>query len=619
MKVDASGAVQLQLDLFEYYVFWFSYYAVCKDNGFAQGLASGRPRSHSKPSQIRSLGHWVSGLHSPFHQGASASRHDLYLHLLNLYLRHFVQAAHATSRFHMGHTSSSTDISRGDFLLLTFVEFWLRNDDPGPLPASMHASLGPPQLGGFNVGHVPPGIELSDALRLVIHHANSLLKASLEDQSCVLNSEDLQSLNTGSSIHFEYSLHLRVLQRPLYRFIRHTFLFWPSGTPVRQARHVFDVWLDYLQPWNCQVEGKQGISKELNHSEDRKGTRLYSARWQGYLTINYPFYTSLTVRFLEFALKFIHTDPEALLEMTNKILSVLAGSKDLLEFLKKIDTTYHSSTSGRVYHWDGSSLDTDWEEGITLGANRMCNTSHSQALQEKKQLHLFGTNESGAFQAFQILILQSEAEIQFAPPETQKTMFKALEMIRIAGLKVFDAYPICSSLYLHPETQQISPDDNVSRALGRHTCFDVRYRGDWMRRPIESTEVAWLARLLVQLSDLINKKLNLDVHENNVDVHENKRKQEAKAAHEVRSHIALLPAEVTEFDLTQIFKTSRNPLVNLCFTDVVKAIKTFLCRCWLVFCAQLRKKGWRVNLRFLAKKPIVLFLLLLFFWILNKI
>ena len=37
----------------------------------------------------------------------------------------------------------------------------------------------------------------------------------------------------------------------------------------------------------------------------------------------------------------------------------------------------------------------------------------------------------------------------------------------------------------------------------------MQYKGDWMRRPLSSSEVGWLVRLLVLLSDLINAKLGL--------------------------------------------------------------------------------------------------------------
>ena len=49
--------------------------------------------------------------------------------------------------------------------------------------------------------------------------------------------------------------------------------------------------------------------------------------------------------------------------------------------------------------------------------------------------------------------------------------------------------------------------------LRRSRPQDVRYRGDWMRRPVGSNEVGWLVRLLLALSDRLNHALYLDGRE----------------------------------------------------------------------------------------------------------
>ena len=46
-------------------------------------------------------------------------------------------------------------------------------------------------------------------------------------------------------------------------------------------------------------------------------------------------------------------------------------------------------------------------------------------------------------------------------------------------------------------------------ALKRGGWQDLHYKGDWMRRPIGSNEIGWLVRLLLHLSDLLNRALYL--------------------------------------------------------------------------------------------------------------
>lgn len=613
IKVD--GALHLQLDLFEYYIFWFAYYAASFND---QGSLKGFPAiKRSQSSRKRSLGRWVSGLHHPFHHHGSsstASRYGLYLQLLHLYLVHFVQPHQFTG---VVHNPGTTDISRGGFLLLTLMEFWLMQDDPWPLQAS--------QLGAIRIVYTPPSAELCDAVRLVVDYGIGLLKASIERQCMSYEAAALVASSRVSGfrsfpgapalssplrmgIDIDFALDLRLLQRPLYRFISRAFLYWPAGISVMQARYLVDVWLDYMQPWNIDFEGKPGTSTEFKHSEYRASARGYSAMWQGYVTKNYPFYTTLVVRFLEFALKSVRLNLEVVLEMTAKILGVLAGSKDLLEFLKKIDLAFYT-VSGRLDHGHGSFGEMDWEESSPTSNNKVHDIFAPQGPHERAQPRLFGTGESGAFQAFQMLILQSEVEMQFASLETQRTISKALEYLKDAGLKVFDSHLLSSSIALHPDIDMITPVENESRALGRHTCFDVKYRGDWMRRPIESTEVAWLARLLVKLSDSINNKLDLVRCDDS---------QEASTSYEGNPQMDVFPPEVRELNVTELLKTSRNPIVNLSFSDIAKEMRAFLLRCWIVLCVQLRRQGLRVNLRFMARKPAVVFLLLLLFWMLKR-
>ena len=50
----------------------------------------------------------------------------------------------------------------------------------------------------------------------------------------------------------------------------------------------------------------------------------------------------------------------------------------------------------------------------------------------------------------------------------------------------------------------------MQQGLRRGQWADVRYRGDWMRRPIASNELAVLVRTLLWISDALNRSLGLD-------------------------------------------------------------------------------------------------------------
>lgn len=48
------------------------------------------------------------------------------------------------------------------------------------------------------------------------------------------------------------------------------------------------------------------------------------------------------------------------------------------------------------------------------------------------------------------------------------------------------------------------------QSLRRGTWQQLQYKGDWIRRPLSSSEIGWLVRLLLLMSHLLNHSLHLD-------------------------------------------------------------------------------------------------------------
>ncbi|KAI5074827.1 hypothetical protein GOP47_0010788 [Adiantum capillus-veneris] len=425
-KVSNVGGLQLQLDLFEYYMFWFAYYAAsCEDYGSAQS-ASGT--KHNR----RSFSHWVSGVHpTSTHHSTKPNtlRYALYLQLLHLYLTHFVQLHHFSG---MVHIPGTTSLSQGGFLFLTTLEFWLMKDDSWPLQTS--------QLGVTTTGFTHSGLEL-DAVRLIVNHSNNLLKASLDTQhgTCeagslvaagrgsgfplFVGSRAFCSLTRGSGTNLP---NFQLLQRPLYRFISRAFEYWPAGISVKQAWYLVDLWVDYMQPWFSDVDEKSAAMVDDTHKHGRRG---FSAMWKGYVTKNDPFYTTLVVHFLYFALKYVSSNLEPVLEMTAKVLGTLAESKDLLGLLRKVE----SAVVAKMDIEHVLSTDIDWEERAPSNESNLSYSLSPAPSQEMQRSCLFALGEGGAFHTFQMLVLQCEAEIQFVAPESQRNRLNARAARRRKG------------------------------------------------------------------------------------------------------------------------------------------------------------------------------------------
>jgi len=123
----------------------------------------------------------------------------------------------------------------------------------------------------------------------------------------------------------------------------------------------------------------------------------------------------------------------------------------------------------------------------------------------------------------QALFMRAELEIQASSSEKPPLSAQALESVKDVARKIFDLHTLespsgvfqpayCQSpLASQPDNYNGRDASATNRSLGlqRHSWQDVKYKGDWMRRPIESTEVAFLARWFVRVSDAINTTLGL--------------------------------------------------------------------------------------------------------------
>ncbi|KAH6558765.1 hypothetical protein KP509_1Z046500 [Ceratopteris richardii] len=299
IKPIPGGPSQVQLDTFEYFFFWFAFYAVCKhDRGGGDSSKEQQCKEASDSKvQKKSFPNWVSGLHNHRHSltnwsiihHASHQKNtnvpplDPYLQLLQLYLTHYVPVSSSIRDYPSFARSEYDKASLGagaclpyrtEFLLQTLTEFWLPNTD-------------------FSNAEdfVPPNLQLTNALRMLVNHINTLNPAF-----------------SGGGTSFTWS---HIMQKPLYVFIRRAFKTWTSVTPVEKASRVVDVWLDFLQPW--ALNETMTTNSEVTASGEK-----FTENWHNFVSHNYVFYTNLTIYFLEFALKHVQRNVEAVLQMTSK-------------------------------------------------------------------------------------------------------------------------------------------------------------------------------------------------------------------------------------------------------------------------------------------------------------
>ncbi|KAF7828442.1 sphingomyelin phosphodiesterase 4 [Senna tora] len=609
-----GSSYQIQLNVFEYYFFWFAYYPVCKGNSENSDHVS------VKSARRFRLENWTSSIpgFSNTKRGVEQKAEcNLYLRLVYAYLRAFVPTydlnSHQPYRSSLLHYPTGYDgtvMMRAEFLVDTFIHFWLVDNDFSPLPVNVCNSFGVSFPFQSVLGETPPTPGLGEVVKLFVKCLNCSTVTAFEGHE---NSEYCGSprWRTTGSLDTMKSKDLTSkfpsvrslgywnprIQRPLYRFLLRTFLFCPVATSIKNASQVFHVWINYMEPWTINWDEFSELDAITNGcpSNQRKENSLsgsggYTPGWQDYVLSNYLYYSSLVMHFIGFAHRFLHSDVEIIVQMVLKVLDTLTTSKELIDLLKNVDTLFHSRQAGSSKSMLSNLLRyvpvireqlQDWEAGL-------CETdADGSFLHENwnKDLRLFADGEDGGQQLLQLFILRAEAELQAISGDNLIPSLQCIDSLKLKLGCLFDGHTIMSSSSSpEPRQHQQSHDEIFKpRRAGNNAFSDIKYKGDWMKRPISNDEIAWLAKLLVRLSAWLNESLGL-------------------------SQAGSSPVESTYVEVS-------TDVTHVCGPS--EALKVFFCTVgsWLLFLGAaslelMRKYGLRVNLRMLASKKIVMVLIL---------
>ncbi|KAG8476104.1 hypothetical protein CXB51_032868 [Gossypium anomalum] len=615
VKEDAvqGSLCQIQLNVFEYYLFWFAYYPVCKGN--MENLDS---NSVKRSSKFR-LENWTRSIRgfsgSSKREMEQKFEGNLYIQLLYAYLRAFVPifdlGAHQPYRSSILNYSLKCDgsvIVRAEFLVNVFVHYWLVDNDFSPVPVNVCKSFGVSFPFRSMLGEIPPTSGLGEVVKLFVKYLNlsSVMSTDGFDNiecnesprwrvSGGFDSGDLVSLSPSVCSVGSWNSWI---QRPLYRFILRTFLFSPVGTSMKNTSQVFSVWVSYMEPWTISLDDFaeldvviNGSSKDVRNQETESQNSGYSPVWQAFVLSNFLYYSSLVMHFIGFAHKFLHTDPEVIAQMVLKVISLLTSSKELVDLIKNVDVVFHSkqavsskSALNSLYRIVPSIREQlkDWEDGL-------CESdADGSFLHENwnKDLKLFSDGEDGGQRLLQLFILRAEAELQggdIAHAHSLQIIDSLKEKVSyLFGGSTVKPIPISPELRQpqHTRNELFKP-----RRVGNQTSANVTYKGDWMKRPISDDEVAWLAKLLIWLSSWLNESLGLNGPEDN------------------------------DVGSKWFYVNIPGDAVNLNASGEI--VKTLVCLIgsWLLMMGTtttrlMRKHGFRINLRVLASKKVVMVLLI---------
>ncbi|KAK9142907.1 hypothetical protein Syun_012307 [Stephania yunnanensis] len=628
-----EGCFQVHLNVFGYYMFWFSYYPVCRGNTEnPNAVVVGKTRRSKLENWTSSLTVLAGATRVP----GQKKELTLYMRLLCAYLLAFLPNYRSDPnqpyRSSLLHYSSGLDdsfLKQTEFFVHALIQFWLIDNDFSPLPLNASQTAGVSLPLRVVLG-TPPTPGLGEVVGLFVKYLNSSLNAgpNVSEHAEYALSSPLRFSGYGDIMKsMAYVTHVSsgtsgstwnsFVRRPLYRFILRTFLFCPMGTSIKNASQIFSLWITYLEPWNIGLEDfseldvlneKFGASKRnsKNSSQVDKNVKdkcesVYTSAWEGYVLYNYLYYSSLVMHFLGFAHKFLHVNPVAIIHMVLKVLNVLTSSMELVQLMKKVDAAFHSRTSvassprlDGLYKFVPSIREQlkDWEEGL-------CETdADGSFLPENwnQDLRLLNEGTDGGHHLLQLLVLRAESEVHAISGDNLGENLQALDSLKAQMSRLFGDSFEKPALFASEQQCQYKRDDIFKPRRAGNQTLEVKYKGDWTWRSISNCEVAWLARLLGQLSDWLNKILGLSQGPSN--------------------HVSHTWTYV-DFPNDAIEKVG----------GPKEAIKVLLCSLgrWLlvlVFAVMrfLREHGLRVNLRGLASKKLVtIFLLFGVFIVLRNI
>ncbi|KAK9075705.1 hypothetical protein SSX86_004034 [Deinandra increscens subsp. villosa] len=533
---------QVQLNILEYYLFWFAYYPVCK----------GSCDKHTTASTSASKGfrfyNWAYRSNLFFGNGSKSSGNeqknrisgDLYIRLLRAYLCYFVplsdlnaQSPYRSSLLHYSSSYDTTVLEKAEFFVHTLIHFWIVDNDFSPLPVNLCKSFGVVFPIRPILAEHPPTAGLGEVVNVFVKYLNSSLHLTSNEGCDQMGLGKTTTWGLTGSVDMKYrdvffgmgtiGYWNSCIQRPLYRYILRTFLFCPVETSVKNVSQVFSLWVNYMEPWVASLDEfsetrayADGLKKDSMKEVKVSHPCEYSLSWQGYVLSNYLFYSSLVMHFIGFAHKFLHTDPELILQMLFKVVNVLIASRELVELIENVDTVYHSSPAGSsksmlnsLYRFVPSIREQlhDWEDGLFE------TSADGSFLHENwnKDLKLFSTSEDGGQQLLQLLALRAESELQDMSNENLPSNLQLLSSLKSQMGCLFKSNIIASTEKESSKESEKSNHEVFSpRTAGNRPTTDIRYKGDWMNRPISNDEVAWLANLLVKFSGWLNSIFGLN-------------------------------------------------------------------------------------------------------------
>ncbi|KAK9814998.1 hypothetical protein WJX73_004353 [Symbiochloris irregularis] len=460
--------------------------------------------------------------------------------------------------------------NEGTVLLNVLLEFWLSDGDQ-PLPSASSASQDP-SAGGFGSSSAldgwgaaassyglrtydAPSEDLTEALGVLTRYIYALQDARDPSQpfrpaqsgSCAWLPSIPHPPAAPSMMHTVRGMDpphrlgpavmapAQAFGMRLFRFLYRGLRRWPEQRPLTP---IVQLWLAALAPWSppeahtwqsIPQQGKSqqqsgeaqgsreygktlsGVMQRVSHPHQRnddggrRQSQGYTPEWEAHVQSVLPMWTALLPLFLDQCLARVSCIGDSVLADLLAVLSVLQRAPALVTLLKGLETAL--APTGLMRGLDARRdsamyMDlTPWlaDQATEWGAVACACLDTSAPPPAMPSMQIFAEGPAGAASRVQAVLRAAKGAVR-------SELLAAATSAANAVLPM-DSLPEATS---PDKSQQRRPTAPLQGALRKGTWQDLRYKGDWMRRPISSNEIGWLVRLLLRVSDLLNHKLYLD-------------------------------------------------------------------------------------------------------------
>ncbi len=449
-------------------------------------------------------------------------------------------------------------LHHSNLFLHILIEFWLRqnlivfSEDTGLSTSGneLQNRMTPRLVSPFATAHtqttyMAPSDDLHSSLLLTIIHllSDSFYPASM-NEGTTGSTGYYSGMAIGSGGGY-LTPSISVMRRPLYEFFRLVFSRAPIGLSPTAFYAITDVWLAYLQPWNCPMWMKSQTSETMDSSN------TYTSKWETFVLANYHFYTTLLGVFIERAKELDLTgSDERSHVILDRVLSVF--TPDLLSLLRQAATFFDKNqpysfgsyvTKPKVKNMDHEGLNPAQGQILTyyckaLGLESVGVPLHTSYHRDAERVFDKLWSDSGFTGSEPPLrsplskstsTSSSSSSSWFRQPG--ESTFERVHRLSRQLRRVFEISDAYVTSTAHSRSLQTYSNGLDDMAPNRHSILhhlltirgllqlrsgdrlcapdQVAYVGDPMLRPICTFEIPWLVRLSYRFSTWCNDQMGL--------------------------------------------------------------------------------------------------------------